>query len=125
MLRKHWIWITITIAVIHGLLTFILAPISTDVLFWRFEGNDYQVKGHYRGHVVLCVNTGEEIVIYHEGDEIGRCAYLPKAKGMVRLSEEAINDSGVHLSGIVRDWAVEVARRQVAIYHEIVGRESV
>jgi transposase len=90
-----------------------------------FEGNYYQVKGHYRGHVVLCVNTGEEIVIYHEGDEIGRCAYLPKAKGMVRLSEEAINDSGVHLSGIVRRWALEVAARQVEIYQDIIRRERV
>jgi len=88
-----------------------------------FGGNYYQVKGEYRGHGVLCVNTGEEIVIYHEGDEIGRFAYLPKAKGMVRLSEEAIYDSEVHLSDIVRGWAVEVARRQVAIYHEIVGGE--
>ena len=42
MSRKHWIWITITIAAIHGLLTLILAPISMDVVFWRFEGNEYQ-----------------------------------------------------------------------------------
>jgi len=90
-----------------------------------FEGNYYQVKGAYRGHAVLCVNTGEAIVIYHEGDAIGRFAYLPKAKGMVRLSEEAINDSGVYLSDKVRGWAVEVARCQVAIYHEIVERQAV
>jgi transposase len=87
-----------------------------------FEGNYYQVKGAYRGHVVLCVNTGEEIVIYHDGDEIGRFGYLPKAKGMVRLSEEAVNDSGVHLSDIVRRWALQVAARQVDMYQDIVGR---
>lgn len=89
-----------------------------------FEGNYYQVKGEYRGHAVLCVNTGEEIVIYHEGDEIGRFGYLPKAKGMVRLSEEAIIDRGVHLSGIVRRWALQVAARQVEMYQDIVGREA-
>jgi transposase len=89
-----------------------------------FEGNYYQVKGAYRGHAVLCVNTGEEIVIYHEGDEIGRFGYLPKAQGMVRLSEEAINDSGVYLSTIVRQWALQVAARQVEMYQDIVGREG-
>ena len=90
-----------------------------------FEGNYYQVKGEYRGHAVLCVNTGEEIVIYHEGDEIGRFGYLPKAKGMVRLSKEAIDDSGVHLSAIVRQWALQVAARQVEMYQDIVGSRSV
>jgi len=89
-----------------------------------FGGNYYQVKGAYRGHGVLCVNTGQEIVIYHEGEEIGRFGYLPKAKGMVRLSEEAIVDTGVYLSDRVRGWAVEVARRQVALYHDIVARQA-
>ena len=89
-----------------------------------FGGNYYQVGGEYRGHAVVCVNTGGEIVIYHEGDEIGRFGYLPKAQGMVRLSEEAIHGSGIYLSERVRTWAVEVARRQVAIYHEIVGRHG-
>lgn len=89
-----------------------------------FGGNYYQVKGAYRGHEVLCVNTGHEIIIYHEGEEIGRFGYLPKAKGMVRLSEEAIVDTGVYLSDKVRGWAVEVARRQVALYHDIVARQS-
>jgi len=87
-----------------------------------FEGNYYQVKGAYRGHAVLCINTGEEIVIYHEGDEIGRFSYLPKAKGMVRLSKEAIDESGVYLSTVVRQWALEVAARQVEMYQDIVGR---
>ena len=89
-----------------------------------FGGNYYQVRGVYRGHGVLCVNTGQEIVIYHEGGEIGRFGYLPKAKGMVRVSEEAIVDTGVYLSDKVRGWAVEVARRQVALYHDIVARQS-
>lgn len=89
-----------------------------------FGGNYYQVKGAYRGHEVLCVNTGQEIVIYHEGEIIGRFGYLPKAKGMVRLSEEAIVDTGVYLSDRVRGWAVEVARRQVALYHDIVARQA-
>jgi len=43
---------------------------------------------------------------------------------MVRLSEEAICDTGVYLSDRVRGWAVEVARRQVALYHDIVARQS-
>ena len=41
MARKHWIWITIIIAVLHGLLTIFLEPISWDILFSRFEGNPY------------------------------------------------------------------------------------
>lgn len=89
-----------------------------------FGGNYYQVKGVYRGHGVLCIHTGQEIVIYHEGEEIGRFGYLPKARGMVRLSEAAIVDTGVYLSDKVRGWAVEVARRQVALYHDIVARQA-
>ena len=41
MARKHWIWITILIALLHGLTTFFLTPISWDILFSRFEGNPY------------------------------------------------------------------------------------
>lgn len=89
-----------------------------------FEGNYYQVSGEYRGQAVLCENTGEEILIYHGGEEIGRFAYLPGAKGMVRVSAEAIHKADVHLSDIVRRWALEVASRQVDIYHEIIGRQA-
>ena len=41
MARKHWIWITITIALIHGLVTMLLAPVSGDIIFTRFEGSPY------------------------------------------------------------------------------------
>ena len=41
MARKHWIWITIVIAILHGLLTSFLEPVSWDILFSRFEGNPY------------------------------------------------------------------------------------
>lgn len=42
MTRKNWIWITIFIAVIHGFLTIIIMPISSDIIFSRFDGNPYQ-----------------------------------------------------------------------------------
>lgn len=89
-----------------------------------FEGNYYQVRGEYRGEAVLCVNTGEEIVIYHSGDEIGRFVYLPKSKGMVRVSAEEINDTEVHISDMVRRWALDVAARQVDMYQEIIRRQT-
>ena len=42
MARKHWIWITIAIAVIHMIVNIILTQISGDIIFWRFDGNPYQ-----------------------------------------------------------------------------------
>lgn len=85
-----------------------------------FLGNYYQVERKYRGKSVLCLNTGCEIVIFHEGKEIGRFSYLPQAKGMVALSEQALSDPQLLISQQVRSWALNVARRQVSIYHEIV-----
>lgn len=42
MSRKHWVWITIAIAVIHMILNLLLTQISGDIIFWRFDGNPYQ-----------------------------------------------------------------------------------
>jgi hypothetical protein len=42
MARKHWIWITIAIAVIHIIVNLILTQISGDIIFWRFDGNPYK-----------------------------------------------------------------------------------
>ena len=84
-----------------------------------FDGNCYQVPGVYRDRAVLCRHTGGEIVIDHEGDEIGRFTVLPQAQGMVRLSVQALEDPEIHLSERVRIWGLEVARRQVQIYQEM------
>jgi hypothetical protein len=86
-----------------------------------FRGNYYQVPGIYRRKSVLCVHTGQEIVIYHDGDEIGRFADLPGTKGMVRLAEGVLEAPQLRLSETVRRWGLEVAGRQVAIYQEIIG----
>jgi transposase len=86
-----------------------------------FRGNYYQVPGIYRRKSVLCVHTGQGIVIYHDGDEIGRFADLPGTKGMVRLAEGVLEDPELRLSETVRRWGLEVAGRQVAIYQEIIG----
>ena len=85
-----------------------------------FDGNYYQVRGEYRDRSVLCINTGEEIMIYHSGQMIGHFPYLPGTKGMVMLSEHAIEAEDVYLSDTVRRWALEVASRQVGIYQEII-----
>ena len=85
-----------------------------------FDGNYYQVPHVYSDKSVLCMHTGDEIRIYHNGDDIGRFSYLPGTKGMVRLSEEAIRQTRVPLSDTVRGWALEVAKRQVEIYHELI-----
>jgi len=90
-----------------------------------FEWNYYQVSRFYRDKSVLCVNTGQEILIYHEGTQIGRFPHLPGTKGMVMLSEDVIADPELHLSDTVRNWGLEVARRQVMIYQEIIrGRTA-
>jgi transposase len=89
-----------------------------------FGGNYYQVPGIYRRKSVLCVHTGEEIVIYHDGEEIGRFPYLAGTKGMVRLSGHVLEDPELRLSETVRRWGLEVAGRQMAIYQEIIGGRS-
>ncbi|MBU4306438.1 MAG: IS21 family transposase [Candidatus Aminicenantes bacterium] len=87
-----------------------------------FAGNYYQVHRAYVGKEVLCLHTGREIVIYHDGDELERYEYLPRARGMVRLSAAVLRDPQLHLSEIVRNWGLHVAQRQVAIYHELIDR---
>jgi transposase len=89
-----------------------------------FVGNYYQVPQVYRDKSVLCLHTGQEIRIYHEGEEIERYEYLPGTKGMVRLSEKTLSDPAIVLSDTVRGWALEVARRQVAIYEELIAGRS-
>ncbi len=89
-----------------------------------FDGNYYQVPQVYMDKSVLCLHTGEEIRIYHGGDEIDRFAYLPGVKGMVRVSEKAINSTTIPLSETVRLWALQVARRQVEIYHELTREKA-
>ena len=70
------------------------------------------------------MNTGQEIVIYHDGEEIGHFPYLPGTKGMVMLSERVLEDPSLYLSETVRRWGLEVAGRQVAIYQEIIRRRT-
>lgn len=89
-----------------------------------FDGNYYQVPQVYLDKSVLCLHTGQEILIYHEGEEIERYGYLAGTKGMVRLSEKALEDPGIVLSDTVRGWALEVARRQVDIYEELIAGRS-
>ena len=96
------------------------SPVRRDGTVY-FDGNYYQLPREYRDHAVLCMNTGTEILIYHNGRVIGHFPYLPQAKGMVMLSEEALQDEEVHISDTVRAWSLEVARRQVAIYQDIIG----
>jgi transposase len=90
-----------------------------------FDGNYYQLPGAFRDRTVLCVNTGQEIVVWHEGEVLERFSYLPGTRGMVRLSRQALEEAEVYLSDVVRRWGLEVARRQVEIYQEIIrGREA-
>lgn len=92
----------------------------------NFCNNYYQLGRTYVGQNVLCVNTGEEVIIYHRGQEVKKYAYLPQSRGMVMLSEEVLRDESYEISELVRDWGLEVARRQVGIYHEVtlMSRES-
>jgi transposase len=90
-----------------------------------FMGNYYQLSRRYVDRWVLCTFTGDEIVIRHEGEELGRFAHLPQSKGMVRLQAGVLMDQEIHMSDTVRNWALEVASRQVEIYHEIIeGRPA-
>ena len=84
-----------------------------------FDGIWYQVPSLYRDRAVLCRHTGHEILIDHEGVEIGRFAVLPQARGMVRLCVQTLEDPAIHLSERIRLWGLKVARRQVQIYQEM------
>jgi len=92
--------------------------VRNDGTVW-FMGNYYQVPQELTGKAVLCMHTGDEIVIYHEGREIVRKPYLPLAKGMVFLDEGSIEESQTKLSGYVKSWALEAASRQIEYYEEI------
>jgi len=59
-----------------------------------FDYNYYQLPRDYVDHTVLCMNTGTEIQIYHDGQLISRFPYLPQAKGMVMMSEAAVEYAG-------------------------------
>ena len=106
--------------------TFPLLPVKESRMKVRrdatvyFCGNYYQVPGTCRDRYVLCQNTGKEVIIYHDGQKIARFEFLEKTRGMVMLSEEVLRDADLHISDTVRDWGIDVARRQSEIYHEIV-----
>ena len=85
----------------------------------HFCRNYYQLNRDYIGKTVLCQNTGREIVIHYRGEEILRKGYLPGSKGMVVLSEDVLRDPELKISDRVRQWALDVASRQVDIYQEI------
>ena len=42
MTKKEWIWITIAIAVLHGIISFLVTYNSFSVAMSRFDGNPYQ-----------------------------------------------------------------------------------
>jgi transposase len=97
------------------------AVVRRDGTVW-FDGNYYQVPRACIGKEVLCQHSGTMIAIWSDGQELGRFEHLPGARGMVRLAEAAIADRSIYLSDTVRFWGLEVARRQVDIYHDITRR---
>lgn len=84
-----------------------------------FIGNYYQVPQEYVNKSVLCLHMGQNIHIYHDGELIGEYAYLPATKGMMMLSREAIERSTIPMNAMVKNWALEVADRQIEYYEEI------
>lgn len=85
-----------------------------------FCNNYYQMGSYYVGRTVLCMNTGTEIEIYLAGERIGKFPYLPEAERMVMLSEEVLKKSDYMISDRVLNWGIEVARRQIKYYEDIV-----
>jgi len=100
-------------------------PVKESMIRVRNDGtvffckNYYQVPLEYRGRDILCMNTGSKILLYHGGVQIEEYDYLPHSKGMVMLSEDVLKDPRMKISDRVRNWGLEVAGRQVEIYHEI------
>ena len=93
-----------------------------------FGGNFYQLKRKYIGKTVLCINNGQEILIYYNGDELERYDYLPGSRGMVNLSETALqaltdDEFNIAVSDKVLSWGLDVARRQVSIYNDIIANK--
>ncbi len=85
-----------------------------------FCNNLYQVPSEYIHKTLLCINTGQRVIIYLDGTEIENYAYLPAAKRMVMLSEKALSDPEIGISDRVRFWGVEVAKRQLDYYQKII-----
>lgn len=86
-----------------------------------FQGNYYQLPYRYTNRHVLCQRIGTRIRIYHDGELLRECPYLPEAKGMVHLHRETLETSPIPISDAVRKWALEVAARQIDIYQELTG----
>jgi transposase len=86
-----------------------------------FRGNWYQIPEGYARMPVRCINTGTQIQIFHNGKLIQSHDYLPGAKNMIRLSPQAISTTTRPMSDLTRQWALEVAERQMDLYQEIAG----
>lgn len=86
-----------------------------------FRKNWYQIPEGFAGKTVRCINTGTQIQIFSEGELIQSHDYLPGAKNMIRLSRQAIVTATRPLSDLTRQWALEVADRQMDLYQEIAG----
>jgi transposase len=89
-----------------------------------FMGNRHQVDREHAGRRVLCTFTGSEILMHHDGEEIGRWPHLPGTQGMVRLQAGVLDDPKLHFNPTVRAWAMEAARRQVDYYQAIIERRD-
>jgi hypothetical protein len=46
-----------------------------------FDGKYYQLDGEYRLRRVLCINTGERVTIYHQGQVIGQFPLYSRNQG--------------------------------------------
>ncbi len=90
-----------------------------------FIGNYYQVPQKYINKSVLCLHMGRNIHIYHSGELIGEYPYMPGTKGMVVLSKEAIESSTIPMNEMVKNWALEVAERQLSYYEDITKEAAV
>jgi hypothetical protein len=95
-------------------------PVQSGNLVW-FRGNYYQIPSGYAQKSVRCINTGEHIEIYHDGELLERYAYEPEVQGMIRMSKTAAETADRPVSDLVKGWWLEVAERQMEYYHDIVG----
>jgi hypothetical protein len=97
-----------------------ITRVQKDSLVW-FKGNYYQIPEGFTGKKVRCINTGTTIEIYHEGTLLETYTYEAGVKGMVRMSAKAAASARKPMSGLVRNWWLEVSERQMDYYHEIAG----
>jgi hypothetical protein len=86
-----------------------------------FRRNFYQIPEGYVGQSVRVINTGTKIEIYHKGELLDSHHYHPDIKGMIRLSQKAIELNTRPLSELTKQWSLEVAGRQLDYYHSITG----